>query len=117
MSLTLFDKTMKMKAKDARGKLTKKDVSDFKEMKSYLKPSVAKQINNMVTNLGKTIKSKAGSTKKAIAKGKLKQAVRTVGKMDGGVKAQRIAKKGGNPDIQKKQGFVGQTRDKYKRGN
>ena len=117
MALTLFDKTMKMKAKDARGKLSKKDVADFKEMKSYLKPSVAKQINNMVTNLGKTIKGKGSSTKKAIAKGKLKQAVRTVGKMDQGVKAQRIAKKGGNPDIQKKQGFVGQTREKYKKGN
>ena len=115
MTLTLFDKTMKMKSKDAYGKLSKKDVADFKEMKSYLKPSVAKQISNMVTNLGKQMKG--DGSKKALAKAKIKQTVRTVAKMDGGVKAQRIAKKGGNPDIQKKQGFVGQTREKYKKGN
>ena len=118
MSLTLFDKTMKMKKKDAYGKLSKKDIADFNEMRSYLKPSVAKQINNMVTNLSKITKSKkTSSTQKAIARANIKQVGRTVGKMDGGVKAQRIAKKGGNPDIQKKQGFVGQTREKYKKGN
>ena len=114
--LTILDKTMKPKSEDARGKLSQKDKDDYKEMKDYLKPSVQKQLGNAFKNL--TTKSKKNDTQRAIARGQAKQIIRTVGKMDGGVKAQRIAKKGGNPDIQKKMGFVGETRGpkKFKYG-
>jgi len=114
--LTILDKTMKPKSEDARGKLSQKDKDDYKEMKDYLKPSVQKQLGNAFKNL--TTRSKKNDTQRAIARGQAKQIIRTVGKMDGGVKAQRIAKKGGNPDIQKKMGFVGETRGpkKFKYG-
>ena len=114
--LTILDKTMKPKSEDALGKLSQKDKDDYKEMKDYLKPSVQKQLGNAFKNL--TTKSKKNDTQRAIARGQAKQIIRTVGKMDGGVKAQRIAKKGGNPDIQKKMGFVGETRGpkKFKYG-
>ena len=114
--LTILDKTMKPKSEDARGKLSQKDKDDYKEMKDYLKPSVQKQLGNAFKNL--TTKSKKNDTQRAIARGQAKQIIRTVGKMDGGVKAQRIAKKGGNPDIQNKMGFVGETRGpkKFKYG-
>ena len=114
--LTILDKTMKPKSEDALGKLSQKDKDDYKEMKDYLKPSVQKQLGNAFKNL--TTKSKKNDTQRAIARGQAKQIIRTVGKMDGGVKAQRIAKKGGNPDIQNKMGFVGETRGpkKFKYG-
>jgi len=114
--LTILDKTMKPKSEDALGKLSQKDKDDYKEMKDYLKPSVQKQLGNAFKNL--TTRSKKNDTQRAIARGQAKQIIRTVGKMDGGVKAQRIAKKGGNPDIQKKMGFVGETRGpkKFKYG-
>ena len=114
--LTILDKTMKPKSEDALGKLSQKDKDDYKEMKDYLKPSVQKQLGNAFKNL--TTRSKKNDTQRAIARGQAKQIIRTVGKMDGGVKAQRIAKKGGNPDIQNKMGFVGETRGpkKFKYG-
>ena len=84
-----------------------KDSQDRRRLRSFEK-SDFEEITNLITpkqksNLGKNLRN----IQKLGGDGQVNKTVRKFLKNTGGPKAQKIAKKAGNPQLQEKQGFIG----------
>ena len=85
----------------ARKRLSSAERREFEDIANLVSPQ---QKKNLGKNLRK-IQSLGGDAQ-------VNKTVRKFIKSTGGAKVQKIAKKAGNPDLQKKQGFVGAARKK-----
>ena len=81
------------KALEIEKPLTPSLIREYNAIRSMFAPAKRKKLDALM-----------GKMPGAFSKGNL---AKKLVKKTGGVKTQRKAKKGGNPDIQKKQGFVG----------
>ena len=88
---TLMEKLNK--ALEIKKPLTPSLIREYTAIRSMFSPAKRKKLDALMDKMPG-----------AFSKGNL---ARTIVKKTGGVKTQRKAKQGGNPDIQKKQGFVG----------
>lgn len=80
----------------ARKRLSSAEKREFEDIANLVSPQQKK-------NLGKNLRKIQGLGGDA----QVNKTVRKFIKSTGGAKAQKIAKKAGNPDLQKKQGFIG----------